>query len=342
MSKKLLDRLLKDADWQDFLWLTVAAALFMSPFYLKPFGWWIDIYGYIAQGLAVILFTFWLKNSVEIRFSKLFEEKRPKYDFSIKNTDDVLDKIKIEHKIAHDYLSKAIVEAIGHGHAIREQKSITVNSRTLYDHIIHSSQSFEESIISVDMDLRAWTCACSPEDYEALAAYHGNAELIERIKQEFVSQYKAYRRTNLTYMISKNIADQIESHQNSIKNCGAVKRLIVIDKEISQLTEKDLVILHFFERVTKRFKKVVYNKCIIKSELLDESTEKLEKLQDIILFDSKIAYQEHLNDNKESEKSQIITDKQQITSYGNDFSYLFNKGYELSDLLNNIKSLQTV
>jgi hypothetical protein len=240
----------------------------------------------------------------------------------------------------HGYFEKTIVETIHNCHSVREQKAITVNPEVLYEHIIHSSQSFNKSIMSVDMDLMAWYCACEPTCFDELTKYCENSGRIEQMKKDFLSQYKAYRRTNLTYKISQNIIERINNPSNGLGRNGTVRRLIVIDKKMSDFTEKDILILIFFDTITKDFTKKIHNKCMIKSKFQDGSLEKskLESLQDIILFDEEIAYRELLNEKKESNESKIITNIEEIKAYEKDFSYLFDRSHELSHILSEISA----
>jgi hypothetical protein len=248
---------------------------------------------------------------------------------------------KIEHsKLIHDYFEKMIMRIINNCHDVQEQKNVSLDPHVIYGHIIHSSKFFKDSIISVDLDLNAWYYTCELTDFDSVANFYDSKgksaekERLNSMKMKFSTSYQARRRIDLTYNISANMITRINDPiRDSIGRVGTVRRLIVLEKDISQLTEKELVIFAFFKRITDLTNNKIWNRYLVKSGLRGSAQEnELKNLQDIVLFDGEIAYKEYLMDKDGTIESTIITNQNEITKYKNDFNNLFNKGNEIYEI----------
>jgi len=341
MWRKLSKRLFKEDGWHEVVWTTAIISLFQFTIGFTSFtgiqALLIEIGLDVLQGLSIGLFLFLVVNVIEIRFESYFD-KRQKYELKI-STDTELNNI-INLQLIHDYFKKVIVNILDDCHSIQEKKNLIVAPHIIYGHIIHSSKWFNKSVVSVDLDLNAWHYACEIKDFDKVSVFYKdkrkpeeNKQALSLLRSKFTDECAARRRIDLTCNISCNMQDRIAKTDNLGKR-GTVKRLIVLQKEVSQLTEKELVILAFFMRITKDTSQKIWNKYLVKSEYAPDSDEisALDDLQDIVLFDSQIAYKEYLNDNNVTGESTIITNDDEIESCIKKFDELFTLGSEISEI----------
>ncbi len=342
MWRKLSKRLFKDDGWHEVIWTTAIVTLFQFTIGFKSISdietLIIDLVLDILQGLSIGLFLFLIVNVVEIRFEN-HSNKQQKYNLTI-NTDTELSNIS-NAKLIHDYFKEMIVNIIKNCHDVKDNKNLNVDPHVIYGHIIHSSMYFKQSIISVDLDLDAWYYACELNDFEFVSSFYKNKKKSEDKKQnlnklraKFSTEYQTRRRLDLTYQISENMQRRINDPAISIGKRGTVKRLIVLNKEVSQLTEKEFVIFALFMRISKTYSQKIWNKYLVRTDISEGSDERkiLDYLQDIVIFDSEIAYKEYLSDKNTTGESTIITNNAEIKRYIKGFDDLFNQGNEVYEI----------
>jgi hypothetical protein len=238
----------------------------------------------------------------------------------------------------YNYFKELDLRTITQCSDIADNKIIEIDPPVIYDHIINSSKLFESSVISVDLDIDAWYYACDPEDFTFVANHFDEVNRgedkrqVEDSKDKFERNYKSRRRVDPTYEIYKNMLDRA----NKISGANPVRRLIVLRKSVKHLTPKEWIILAFLRRVKKITRGKIYNKYIISLPEHDADecgyNKPLDELQDIILFDDKIAYKEYLGNFDGNCKSEIIIKPELIKEYRVKFDKLFDSGKEISEI----------
>jgi len=346
MFKKLWERFLKDGGIVEVLITTFIVALFQFSITFDitkdMFSIVILIILDILKGISVGMFLFFVINVVEIRFESY--TKMNEYKLTI-NTDVYLNVIKDKHSLIFGYFKDLIASLIKKCEDVQNEIEIRVNVYEIYLHIIHSSRKFTSNVISVDLDIDAWKYACELEDFDNIVEFYngkGRGEDEKQttvIRKSFEEKHERRRETDLTYNIYKNLTERIESHKghSTLGSVDTVRRLIILNKPINNLTPQELVILSFFKRITEKTGSTIHNKYLINDgrniRAGSDEAKALYKLQDIILFDEQIAYKEYILKNESGNSDgQIITKQTDVTEYKKLFDTLFKKGSEMSEI----------
>jgi hypothetical protein len=204
-----------------------------------------------------------------------------------------------------------------------EGDTITIeNKLVFYDYIIFAAKNFDSSICSVDCNIDAWENIREVEDLQK-----AGESLIDE------NTLKVTRDTDSTYKIFDSINKNIAGKQTG---GPFVLRIFYVEKRENQLTKKEQSILYRLYTHEIAGKIAVQNRILFSTDITDdESKEKINKLQDIIIFDDNIAFKEYHLYNKQSgtkQKSEITIDTATINSYKEVFMTLFTKSKRLHEI----------
>lgn len=273
---------------------------------------------------SVSFFIFYITNYLTIQSKKNLMDQSIKINF---NTESNLSIIK-QHVILYNYYRNTLALMVKNSQEIEENSKLILDPYDIYSHIIFATKNFKQNILSLDCDISAWYYICENEDFDEIIKQLDNEDKIkeiELIKGSYINEYKERRRIDLTYNISNILLCRKE--KDELRGMKSVKRVFILDK--NKIDIKILIILVALQRINKTTRKTICNHYIFLDEI-DQTTKKaIEKVQDIIIFDDSIAYQEYtLKDSNGT--STVITEKETINNQKKQFELIFKSAQEVN------------
>lgn len=268
----------------------------------------------ILLSTSVSFFMFFLMNYITIQTKQNMLDDSIKIEF---DTEKSLSIIK-QHIILYNYFRNSLAEIVENTQIINSQSKLELDPYQIYSHIIFATQHFKEKIYSVDCDIDAWYYICSEDDFDKISSLKTDKkEEIDYLKDSYLNEYIDRRRIDLTYNISSILMEK--NKEDKLLGMGCVKRIFIIEKK--DIDCKTLVILAALQRINETTRGKICNKYILLDSIDSKTKDAIKALQDIIIFDEMIAYQEYtLKDAKGS--SSIITDKGIIKKHIEQFNII--------------------
>lgn len=328
------------AEWLATSFMLFILSLYEKDFDLGNFPWnkWQSYFGSIIIALII---------SVLFEILKMFMRKSLKQDFIEVNTklNTLRDnKLEIDRKLDEISERKIIVnesQFLGDLKSIRplyrhydeylhdlpknlkdlkENKCLSVSPFEIYRHIITAYEEFEISLHSVDCDILAWYNICDYDDFKKYNSNMGKSE------KEFYTAREKRIRTDLTYQVHDKMIGRLEGKvKKPLKGGTLIKRIFILQKNRTNLSPKEKSILSKLKTYEDSTKGAMSNKIIFFEDIKADSQNKIRKLQDLIIFDNKVAFQEPLLDETlNNGKSLIIINNQTIKDYMTIFDELFD------------------
>lgn len=201
----------------------------------------------------------------------------------------------------------------------------------IYDHIISASAYFTKSIRSVDCNINAWINVCEFEDYAFVQGLDVKSQSYKLEKDDYDRAVKRRRRTDSTYQIYKSINDNLHNNEDALDR-NPVKRIFLIDKRISELDKEEKMIILRLKKIKNEIRGKIANKILIRDELDSKDKNKLDKLQDIIIFDGVVAYKEYIYREDFDQESEIFLESKKLKEYIQYFEELFEKSKDVNEI----------
>lgn len=129
-------------------------------------------------------------------------------------------------------------------------------------------------------------------------------------KEDFEKIKKRKTRVDVTYKLSKILEKRL--HPNSgnpiTGNTPPIKRIFIIKERNGSSEVYEKMIFSRLKTIQESVKRRMENRVLYFNELDSTSKEKLNNLQDIIIFDQKVAFKEYLLnlDDARAQESEII------------------------------------
>lgn len=289
----------KGGGWVSFIINTGLIFLIKSAI-TKKFEWWA-----LLLSVAVSFFLFYITNYISIQSKYNLSDNSIRINF---DTETNLSIIK-EHVILYEYYRNTLASMIKNSQTINMNSKLELDPYQIYSHIIFATENFKKGIFSLDCDINAWYYICEEEDFETVAKLVSESEKehINITKESYLKDFEERRRIDLTYNISHILVNREEN--NELSGIGCIKRIFILEKE--KLDIKTMVILAALERINGSTRKRICNHYIFMDELDTKTKNIVKELQDIIIFDDAIAYQEYtLKDS--TGISTILTDEKEV------------------------------
>lgn len=303
--KSIAKKFLKEGGWVSFAINTVLIWAIKTSI-TKSVDWWS-----ILLSASVSFFMFFLTNFITIQTKQNMLDDSIKIEF---DTEKSLSIIK-QHIILYNYFRNSLAEIVENSQIINSQSKLELDPYQIYSHIIFATQHFKEKVYSVDCDIDAWYYICSEDDFDEISSLKTNEKKkIDYLKESYLNEYIDRRRIDLTYNISSILMEK--NKEDKLLGMGCVKRIFIIEKK--DIDCKILVILAALQRINETTRGKICNQYILLDSIDSKTKDAIKDLQDIIIFDKMIAYQEYtLKDAKGG--SSIITDssiiKKQIEQF---------------------------
>lgn len=219
---------------------------------------------------------------------------------------------------------------------LQEQMNILVAGRpilidpySLYTSILSCAANCERDIISVDCDIGAWFYICEPEDFDFVFSHDPEQSLIKK-KNNFKKERRERSRTDFTYKLSKILMSRLDLNGNfTLSGHTPLRRVFIVHSTADSITPKDRMVINRIKIFQKHVKRRMSNRILFlpdldsaKSEIIDI----IKMLQDIVIFDQKVAFKEYLLDPEDArrEQSEIIIHDETIQEFERLFKTLYN------------------
>lgn len=322
--KSIAKNFFKEGGWVSFAINTVLIWAIKTSI-TKSLDWWS-----ISLSASVSFFMFFLTNFITIQTKQNMLDDSIKIEF---DTEKNLSIIK-QHVILYNYFRNSLAQIVENSQIINSQSKLELDPYQIYSHIIFATQHFKEKIYSVDCDIDAWYYICTEEDFDQISGLRTNEkDKIDYLKESYLNEYIDRRRIDLTYNISSILMEK--DKENKLLGMGCVKRIFIIEKK--DIDCKILVILAALQRINETTRCRICNQYIFWDGVNSEIKDAIKELQDIIIFDKMIAYQEYtLKDAKGS--SSIITDNDIIKNHIEQFDVI-KKAAKKIDIKSIIKDM---